>query len=156
MKAVLQRVTSASVRIYQSPNEPENPPVERRIEIGFAVLLGVAAGDTTVEADRMVDKMIGLRVFADEHEKMNRDIRQVGGAFLVVSQFTLLADTRKGRRPSFTRAADPSTGKSLYLYVVRRLGELGFTVATGEFGAHMEVEIVNDGPVTILLDTDDM
>jgi D-tyrosyl-tRNA(Tyr) deacylase len=149
MKAVLQRVTSASVRIYQSPNEPENPPVEHRIEIGFAVLLGVAAGDTTVEADRMVDKMIGLRVFADEHEKMNRDIRQVGGAFLVVSQFTLLADIRK-------RAADPSTGKSLYLYVVRRLGELGFTVATGEFGAHMEVEIVNDGPVTILLDTDDM
>jgi D-tyrosyl-tRNA(Tyr) deacylase len=156
VKAVLQRVACGSVRIYQSPNDPENTPVERRIGIGLAVLLGVAMGDTIVEADRMIDKMIGLRVFADPDAKMNLNITQVGGAFLVVSQFTLLADTRKGRRPSFTSAANPTTGKSLYLYVVRRLAELGFEVATGEFGAHMEVDIVNDGPVTILLDTNDM
>ena len=93
-------------------------------------------------------------IFADEQGKMNLDIAQSGGAFLVVSQFTLLADTRKGRRPSFIRAADPRTGEALYRYVVERLRAAGFGVETGEFGAHMLVEIANDGPVTIILDTD--
>ncbi len=156
MKAVLQRVSRASVRIHESALDAGMPAIERHIGLGFVVLLGVAHGDGNGEADRLVDKMAGLRVFADEDAKMNRDIRQVDGAFLVVSQFTLLADTRKGRRPSFIRAADPSTGEALYRYVVHRLREMGFTVETGEFGAHMHLEIVNDGPVTILLDTSDM
>jgi len=150
MKAVLQRVARATVRVIDPSTEN---PRERRIGSGFVVLLGVADGDDVADADRLVDKMAGLRVFADHEGKMNRDIRQAGGSFLVVSQFTLLADTRKGRRPSFTRAASPEIGKSLYLYVIQRLREAGFEVVTGEFGAHMQVEIVNDGPVTILLDT---
>ena len=153
MRVVLQRVSSASVHIYGSPGDAI-PHTSRRIGMGFAVLLGVAVGDSQAEAEKLVDKMCGLRVFADSQYKMNQDIRDVGGAFLVVSQFTLLADTRKGRRPSFIRAADPALGESLYRYLVERLRSNGFTVETGEFGAHMEVEIVNDGPVTILLDTD--
>jgi D-aminoacyl-tRNA deacylase len=100
--------------------------------------------------------MTGLRVFADAEAKVNLDIRQAAGSFLIVSQFTLLADTRKGRRPSFIRAADPTTGEELYRYMVDLLRTQGFTVETGEFGAHMLVHIVNDGPVTILLDTDHM
>jgi D-tyrosyl-tRNA(Tyr) deacylase len=156
MKAVLQRVERASVRIQESAADIGEAPIERRIGRGLMVLLGVAIGDTTADADRLVDKMVGLRVFADEQAKMNLAIAEVSGAFLIVSQFTLLADTRKGRRPSFIRAADPATGESLYLYVVNRLRDLGFEVATGEFGAHMLVEIVNDGPVTIVLDTGDM
>jgi D-tyrosyl-tRNA(Tyr) deacylase len=133
-----------------------SPHTTRSIGRGFVVLLGVAQGDTEAQADRIVDKTIGLRVFADAEAKMNLDLRQVGGALLVVSQFTLLADTRKGRRPSFIDAAAPETGEALYHYVVQRLRAAGFTVEMGEFGAHMVVEIANDGPVTILLDTDQM
>ncbi|MDB5060061.1 MAG: dtd [Chloroflexi bacterium] len=155
MKAVLQRVTKASVEIFETVGDAV-PHTTREIGRGYAVLLGVAQGDSPAEADRLVDKMAGLRVFADQDGKMNLDIRQAGGAFLVVSQFTLLADTRKGRRPSFIRAADPESGEALYHYVVKRLREEGFTVATGEFGAHMLVNISNDGPVTILLDTAEM
>jgi D-tyrosyl-tRNA(Tyr) deacylase len=155
MKAVLQRVTRASVQIFRSAGD-QAPQITREIGQGFAVLLGVARGDTRADADRLVDKMVSLRVFADHEAKMNLDIRQAEGAFLVVSQFTLLADTRKGRRPSFIRAADPETGEALYQHAVERLRSAGFHVATGDFGAHMVVDIANDGPVTILLDTDDM
>ena len=119
------------------------------------MLLGVAQGDTASDADRLVEKAAGLRVFADDQGKMNLDIRQAGGSFLVISQFTLLADTRKGRRPSFTGAADPATGASLYDYVVARLRGMGFEVQTGDFGSHMIVELANDGPVTIVLDTNE-
>lgn len=155
MKAVLQRVLRGSVHIYADAFA-ETPHTTKNIGRGFVVLLGVAQGDTEVQADRIVDKMTGLRVFADPEGKMNLDLRQVGGALLVVSQFTLLADTRKGRRPSFLDAAAPAAGEALYHYVVQRLRADGFLVETGEFGAHMVVDIANDGPVTILLDTAQM
>ena len=151
MKAVLQRVASASVYIADGHHGPYH--TVRRIGQGLVVLLGVAHGDGQAEAERLAEKIIGLRLFADQEGKMNLDLRQIGGALLVVSQFTLLADTRKGRRPSFLDAADPATGKALYEYLVRVLRDAEFPVETGEFGAHMLVEIANDGPVTILLDT---
>ena len=151
MKAVLQRVASASVHIADGHQGPYH--TVRRIEHGLVLLLGVARGDGEAEADRLAEKIIGMRLFADQEGKMNLDLRQAGGALLVVSQFTLLADTRKGRRPSFLDAADPATGKALYDYLVRVLRDAAFRVETGEFGAHMLVEIANDGPVTILLDT---
>jgi len=153
MKAVLQRVINASVEIFAEAHAAA-PHTVHRIGRGFVVLLGVAQGDTREQADKLVDKMAGLRVFADPDAKMNLDILQAEGSFLLISQFTLLADTRKGRRPSFIRAADPATGEALYHYTAERLRGLGFVVATGEFGAHMVVQIANDGPVTILLDTD--
>ncbi len=155
MKVVLQRVTKARVEVFADAHDAA-PYAVRGIERGFAVLLGVAQGDTAANADKLIEKMTGLRVFADAEAKMNLDIRQAGGSFLIVSQFTLLADTRKGRRPSFIHAADPAVGEALYSYLVDRLRTLGFTVETGEFGAHMIVHIANDGPVTILLDTDQM
>jgi D-aminoacyl-tRNA deacylase len=155
MKAVLQRVIEARVEIYADAHS-DTPHTVRRIDQGFAVLLGVAKGDTRIQADKLVDKMAGLRVFADAEAKMNLDLRQAGGSFLLVSQFTLLADTRKGRRPSFIPAADPATGEELYHYMAGQLRAQGFTVETGEFGAHMVVHIANDGPVTILLDTDQL
>ena len=151
---MLQRVAHAAVQVFADTVTPA-PAVTRQIGHGFVVLLGVAQGDDRGRADRLVDKIVGLRVFADEQGKMNRDIRQSGGEILVVSQFTLLADTRKGRRPSFIGAADPGTGRSLYEYVVERLRAQGFVVETGEFGAHMLVEIANDGPVTIVIDTEE-
>lgn len=151
MKAVLQRVARASVHIADGHQGPYH--TVRRIERGLVLLLGVARGDGEAEADRLAEKIIGMRLFADQEGKMNLDLRQAGGALLVVSQFTLLADTRKGRRPSFLDAADPATGRALYDYLVRVLRDAAFQVETGEFGAHMLVEIANDGPVTILLDT---
>ena len=154
MKAILQRVTRASVRIVMGDECP-GPEVERAIGTGYMVLLGVALDDDETDAERIVDKVVGLRVFDDDHGKMNLSIGQIGGQMLVVSQFTLLADTRKGRRPSFSNAAPPERGKALYEYVVDRLRLNGITVETGEFGAHMQVELVNDGPVTIVLDTRD-
>jgi D-tyrosyl-tRNA(Tyr) deacylase len=128
----------------------------RRIGHGLVVLLGVARGDTEAEAARLVEKMVALRVFQDEAGKMNLDIRQAAGAFLVVSQFTLLANLQKGRRPSFERAAEPAQGRALYASVIDHLRALGFAVETGDFGAHMLVQIENDGPVTIVLDTEDL
>lgn len=151
MRAVLQRVRQAAVHIAPAPDEPA--PITRHIGHGFVVLLGVAREDGEAEARWLVDKMATLRVFADTDGKMNLDIAQAEGAFLVVSQFTLLANTRKGRRPSFEGAADPALGETLYGYVVDLLRARGFTVETGEFGAHMLVEIANDGPVTIILDS---
>jgi D-tyrosyl-tRNA(Tyr) deacylase len=145
MRAVLQRVTRASVVV--------DGETVGRIGPGWLVLLGVAKGDITNNADWMADKIAGLRGFADEAGRMNRSVGDIGGGVLVVSQFTLLADCRKGRRPGFDAAAEPGEADRLYGRVVERLTAAGLAVATGRFGAHMEVELVNDGPVTFLLDT---
>ncbi len=152
MKAVLQRVERASVRIL-SADTSHDQEAERAIGLGFVVLLGVARGDDRGDVDRLVDRITGMRVFADKNGKMNLSIENVGGQLLVVSQFTLLADTRGGRRPSFTGAAPPAESRALYEYAIERFRAAGVVVATGEFGAHMHVELVNDGPVTIVLDT---
>ena len=122
---------------------------------GFVVLLGVAAGDTEADAAAIATKIGGLRVFSDDEGRMNLDLADVGGAVLLVSQFTLLADVRKGRRPSFVAAADPEHASRLVNEVEMRLRGAGLEVATGEFGVHMKVELVNDGPVTIVIDAGD-
>jgi len=147
MKAVLQRVSEARVRVGEE--------TVGRIAAGSVVLLGVAEGDTDGDAAWMADRIAGLRVFADPDGKMNLDIRQAGGAVLLISQFTLLADTRKGRRPSFVAAADPAEGERLYEAVAESLRFAGVGVQCGRFGAHMEVELTNDGPVTVILDSAD-
>ncbi len=144
MKVVLQRVARASVTVEDH--------VVGSIGRGFLLLVGFAAGDGEEQIRWMADKIVGLRVFADEEGRMNRDVLQVGGALLVVSQFTLYADARKGRRPSFVGAAQPDEAKSSYEKFVHELEQRELSVATGEFGALMSVELVNDGPVTLILD----
>ena len=149
MITVVQRVDRASVHV-------EDPPHEASIESGLLVLLGVEAGDTDVEADWMAGRLARLRIFRDEDGRMNRSVQDVDGALLVVSQFTLAADTSGGNRPSFVRAADPAVAESLYervIDVLRREHQL--PVGTGLFGAMMKVELVNDGPVTIMLRSGD-
>ena len=124
-----------------------------RIGRGFVVLLGVAGGDSEADAAFLVDRIVGMRVFADDAGKMNLSIAQVDGAMLVVSQFTLLADTNSGRRPSFTKAAAPDEARRLYEHFLSLARTRDVKVETGEFGATMEVDLVNDGPVTIILDS---
>ncbi|HEY9720557.1 MAG TPA: D-aminoacyl-tRNA deacylase [Oscillatoriaceae cyanobacterium] len=143
MRALLQRVSQGSVSV-----EGE---VLGRIGRGYVVLLGVGPNDTPAEADWLAQKIADLRLFADAEGKMNRSLADIGGEVLVVSQFTLYADARKGRRPSFTDAAPPAIAIPLYEHFVAKLRALGFTVGTGRFGADMRVEIHNDGPVTIWL-----
>jgi len=145
MRAVLQRVSRAEVRIEGR--------VVGRIARGFVVLLGVAAGDTDADAAFLVDRIIGMRVFADPAGKMNLSLSQVEAAMLVVSQFTLLADTNSGRRPSFTKAAPPDEARRLYEHFLSLARTRGVKVETGKFAATMEVDLINDGPVTIILDT---
>ena len=145
MRAVLQRVERASVGV-------EGATVGQ-IAAGWLVLLGVAKGDTDADADRLADKVVGLRAFADDDGKMNRSVGDVGGSVLVVSQFTLLGDCRAGRRPSFVEAADPAEAERLYLRFADQVRATGLPVATGKFRADMRVELVNDGPVTLLLDS---
>jgi D-tyrosyl-tRNA(Tyr) deacylase len=145
MKACIQRVSSARVRV-------EGETVGE-IGRGFLVLLGVAAGDGPAELRWMVDKVVGLRVFDDGEGKMNLALADVGGELLVVSQFTLLGDCRKGRRPSFIDAAPPEMAERMYEEFVAAARTAGIRVATGKFRTHMEVELVNDGPVTLLLDS---
>ncbi|MCC2257505.1 D-aminoacyl-tRNA deacylase [Intestinimonas aquisgranensis] len=147
MRAVVTRVTSASVTI--------DGKVNGAIGRGFLVLLGIGPNDTPAQAAKLADKVVGLRVFEDENEKMNLNLATVGGELLVVSQFTLYADT-KSRRPSFTGAAKPDLAIPLYEEFLRQCEALGFPPQHGEFGADMAVASVNDGPVTILLDTDTM
>lgn len=125
-----------------------------RIGAGLLVLLGVSKTDTQTSADYMVEKILGLRVFADAEGKMNLNVREAGGAVLVVSQFTLHGDVRRGKRPSFDDAARPEQAKALYEYLVGRIREQGTECATGEFQAMMRVSLANDGPVTILIDSD--
>jgi len=145
MRAVVQRVSRAEVRV--------NRRVVGGIGRGFVVLLGVAGGDSEADAAHLVDRIVGMRVFADDAGKMNCSLGQVGGALLVVSQFTLFADTSSGRRPSFTKAAAPTEARRLYEHFLSLARIRDVKVETGEFGAMMEVEIVNDGPVTIILDS---
>ena len=148
MRAVLQRVRSASVSI--------GGEAVGKIGKGFLVLLGISPEDTEQEGDFLLDKLLGLRVFEDGDGKMNRSLLDCGGALLVVSQFTLYADCRKGRRPSFTGAARPETAVPLYERFLAGARAAGVPTECGEFGADMLVSLENDGPVTILLDTDDL
>src|SRR5690349_19402146 len=143
MRAVCQRVSRAEVRV--------DSQATGRIGPGLVVLLGIARGDTDDDADRLAAKTARLRVFAGDPGKFDRSLLDTGGAALVVSQFTLIADTRKGNRPSFADAAPPEEAKPLYERFCAALRELGVHVETGVFGAMMEVELVNDGPVTIVL-----
>ena len=147
MRAILQRVLRAKVTVGEE--------VTGEIAVGWLVLLGVAPADTRSEVDWLADKVAYLRAFADDAGKMNRSVLDVGGAVLVVSQFTLYGDCRKGRRPSFTDAAPPAVAEPLYESFVTALKAIGVPVATGRFAADMQVELVNDGPVTFILDTAD-
>lgn len=145
MRAVVQRVTDADVSV--------SGQITGEIKKGFVVLLGVEDGDTEKDADYIIDKVTGLRVFDDEDGKMNLSILDIGGELLAVSQFTLLGDVRKGKRPSFIKAARPEEAKALYEYFVKGVREKGINVGEGVFQAEMLVRINNDGPVTILLDS---
>jgi D-tyrosyl-tRNA(Tyr) deacylase len=144
MRALIQRVSRASVIV--------DGRVVGRIGRGFVVLLGITHGDDRADVEWVAAKVAGLRVFDDEAGKMNRALADVGGELLVVSQFTLYGDARKGRRPSFTAAAAPERAEPLVDYFVEVLRGADFSVATGVFGAHMELEIHNDGPVTLLIE----
>ncbi|MFO1093062.1 MAG: D-aminoacyl-tRNA deacylase [Planctomycetaceae bacterium] len=145
MRAVVQRVNSASVTV--------DGEIVGRIAHGFLVLLGVAQDDEQADVVYTAQKLIGLRVFKDDDGKMNRALQDVGGAMLIVSQFTLYGDCRKGRRPSFIDAAPPEKADSLYRQVVAEVRGQGIHVETGKFQAQMEVALVNDGPVTLLIDS---
>jgi D-aminoacyl-tRNA deacylase len=145
MKAVIQRVTRASVEV--------NGEVVGRIDAGLLVLLGVEKEDNDVDAEYIADKLTELRIFSDARGKMNRSIVDIGGKLLIVSQFTLLGDTTKGRRPGFDRAAPPEHALALYERVVAIGRNRGMHVETGRFGAHMRVSLENDGPVTFLLES---
>lgn len=145
MRAVIQRVSEASVAV--------DGQIAGAIKRGFLVLLGVANDDTADDCDWISDKIAGLRVFEDEKGKMNLDLKDAGGAVLLVSQFTLYGDCRRGRRPSFTQAARPEKANDLYEGVASRLRGLGLRVETGVFQAQMTVQLLNDGPVTMLLDS---
>jgi D-tyrosyl-tRNA(Tyr) deacylase len=145
MRAVIQRVSRAAVSVGSD--------LVGAIDRGFAVLLGVAEGDTREDALYLAQKIAGLRVFEDEQGKMNRALAEVNGKMLVVSQFTLLGDCRKGRRPSFDKAARPEAARELYETFAEAVRELGIETAIGRFQEHMLVELVNDGPVTLLLDS---
>ena len=147
MRALIQRVASASVRIDAAQVGSIGP--------GLVVLLGVAQGDDETDARYVADKVANLRIFADAQGRFSKSALDVSGALLVVSQFTLYADTRRGRRPDFTRAADPETANRLYEAAVAMFRETGLAVATGEFQAYMQVRLENDGPVTILVDSAD-
>jgi D-tyrosyl-tRNA(Tyr) deacylase len=146
MRAVVQRVSRASVRV--------NDAVIGTIGAGLAVLVGAGAGDSAPDADYLAQKVAHLRIFPDDAGKMNRSVLDVQGGVLVISQFTLYGDARQSRRPSFTGALEPASARVLCERLVTVLRELGVSrVETGEFGAHMQVELVNDGPVTILVDS---
>ncbi|MEZ5445981.1 MAG: D-aminoacyl-tRNA deacylase [Gammaproteobacteria bacterium] len=145
MIGLLQRVLRASVEVDEE--------VVGRIDHGLLVLIGVERGDTRAEADRLLDRLLGYRVFADSEDRMNLSVRDVAGGLLLVPQFTLPADTRKGMRPSFTPAAPPEDGRILFDHLVGRARTLHPIVATGTFGARMRVSLVNDGPVTFWLQT---
>lgn len=148
MRAVLTRVKSASVTVDGS--------VIGQIGQGFLILLGITHEDTEAQAVKLADKLMGLRIFEDENGKMNRSLEDVGGQVLVVSQFTLYGNCKKGRRPEFLAAARPEIAIPLYEKFITLCRDKGFSVETGEFGAEMLVESVNDGPVTLIVDTDQL
>jgi D-aminoacyl-tRNA deacylase len=148
MRALLQRVSRASVTV--------NEQVAGQIGQGLLVLLGVGQGDSEVQVKTLADKIVHLRIFGDEEGKMNRSLLDIGGEVLVVSQFTLYADTRRGRRPGFTDAAPPSIAEPLVERFKAAIAAFGLTVADGIFGAYMEVELLNTGPVTIWMDSEEL
>ena len=148
MRFVVQTVTHASVTVDGN--------VIGKIGQGFMVLIGVSDEDTKETADKMVKKLLGLRIFEDENGKTNLDIHTVGGSLLLISQFTLYADCKHGNRPSFIKAGKPDMANEMYEYIIAECREQVETVETGEFGADMKVELLNDGPFTILLDSDQL
>lgn len=145
MRAVVQRVSRSKVTVAGE--------VTGEIGFGLMVLLGVAEGDTQEDAVYLAEKLVGLRIFPDVNKKMNHSLAEIGGSMLVVSQFTLYGDCRKGKRPSFIKAARPDQAELLYQTFVAEVSGRGIPVATGRFQEHMEVELVNDGPVTLLIDS---
>jgi len=145
MRAVVQRVKSAKIGIDSTITAAIGP--------GLLLLLGIAKTDSNKDADYLVEKIAGLRVFANQDGKMNLDIRQVGGSFLIVSNFTVYGDTRKGRRPSFDSAASPADARVIYDYFVQKARLTGIPVETGSFQAHMLVELENDGPITLIVES---
>lgn len=145
MRAVIERVSSAKVAV--------DGKIIGQIGAGLLVLLGIEVGDTASDTKYIVDKTVKLRIFEDENEKLNLSVEDIGGEILVVSQFTLMGDVRGGRRPSFTRAMPPNEARDFFETVLSEYKMTGIPIATGEFAAYMQVEHVNDGPVTILLDS---
>ena len=148
MRFVIQRVKNSKVTIDKE--------IRGRIGKGFMVLIGVEDKDNTEIADKMIRKMINLRIFEDENSKTNLGLKDVGGSLLLISQFTLYADCKKGNRPSFTKAGAPDMAKKLYQYIIDKCKEEIDIVEQGEFGADMKVELLNDGPFTIILDSDEL
>ena len=149
MRLLVQRVSNASVEV--------NEKIIGEIDKGFLVFLGITNTDTEEIADCLVNKLLNLRVFEDENEKMNLSLKDIQGQLLIISQFTLYADTKKsGNRPSFTDAAKPEVANKLYEYFIAKCKEKGIYTQTGEFGAHMNVKLLNDGPVTIMLEKENM
>ena len=148
MRFVIQRVKHASVTVDGN--------VLGKIEKGFMVLIGVCETDDNVIADKMVKKLVGLRIFEDENGKTNLDLHSVGGALLLISQFTLYANCKKGNRPSFVEAAKPEKANELYEYIIEECKKQVEVVERGEFGADMKVDLLNDGPFTIVLDSDEL
>ena len=148
MRFVIQRVMEASVTVDGS--------ITGKIGNGFLVFIGVCREDDQNIADKMVKKMTGLRIFDDEQGKTNLSLETVGGSLLLVSQFTLYADCKKGNRPSFVRAKDPQEAQALYEYIIGQCKQLGFHVETGVFGADMKVSLLNDGPFTVILDSEEL
>ncbi|MBS5114850.1 MAG: D-tyrosyl-tRNA(Tyr) deacylase [Erysipelotrichaceae bacterium] len=148
MKIVVQRTTGASVVINQK--------IVGKINQGLVALVGFEQTDTKAVVDKMVDKMIGLRIFSDENDKMNLSLKDIGGEILSISQFTLYADCKKGRRPSFINAAKPDYATTLYDYFNEKISSYHIPLALGQFGADMKVSLVNDGPVTIILDSKEL
>ncbi|WP_314065696.1 D-aminoacyl-tRNA deacylase [uncultured Vagococcus sp.] len=146
MKVVLQKVSQASVSVDQQ--------VIANVGLGLMLLVGVKTGDTEKDADYLANKISKMRIFEDSEDKMNLSVHDVKGEVLSISQFTLLANTKKGNRPSFTEAAKPDEATALYDYFNEKLRETGLSVSEGQFGAHMAVSLVNDGPVTIVLDSE--
>lgn len=148
MRFVIQRVKEASVTI--------DGVVHGAIDKGFMVLIGIASDDTKEVADKLIKKMLNMRIFEDENGKTNVSLSDVGGALLLISQFTLYADCKKGNRPSFTKAGAPDMASDLYDYIIEQCKEQGYKTEQGVFGADMKVSLVNDGPFTILLDSRDL
>lgn len=148
VRFVIQRVQNSKVTI--------DGEVRGQIEKGFMVLIGVGEGDTAETADKMIRKMINLRIFEDENGKTNLALKDVGGSLLLISQFTLYADCKRGNRPSFVKAGAPDMAKSLYEYIISKCKDEIEVVEQGEFGADMKVELVNDGPFTVILDSDEL
>ena len=148
MIAVIQRVLDAKVQINNSE--------ERSITNGLVILLGVHKDDVEKDVTYLADKIIGLRIFNDQNNKMNHSLLDINGSVLIISQFTLCGDIRKGRRPNFLSAANPSKGRSLYNNFIQRFKQKDLNVVNGEFGAHMDVNLVNNGPVTFVIDTNDV